>query len=121
MAEENAVPLGIRNWLSPAETERLAILMEEMGEALQAVGKILRHGYESTNPLLPGSDTNRTDLAHELGDVSAAIQLLMMEDVEKLMVRAFKRAKIMKYKTGTAYLHHQSRSTLDRLDPWGAA
>ena len=33
------------NQLTPAETERLAILAEECGEVIQAVGKILRHGY----------------------------------------------------------------------------
>jgi hypothetical protein len=35
------------NGLAPAETERLALLLEELGEAQQAIGKILRHGYES--------------------------------------------------------------------------
>ena len=34
------------NRLSPAEYERLAILAEEMGEAQQALGKIMRHGGE---------------------------------------------------------------------------
>ena len=33
------------NELSPAEVERLAILAEEMGEAIQVIGKVLRHGY----------------------------------------------------------------------------
>jgi hypothetical protein len=32
------------NELSDAEVERLAILAEEMGEAQQCIGKILRHG-----------------------------------------------------------------------------
>ena len=34
------------NKLSDAETERLAILAEEMGEAQQAIGKIIRHARE---------------------------------------------------------------------------
>ena len=38
------------NGLNDAEAERLAILLEEFGEAQQAVGKILRHGYESYDP-----------------------------------------------------------------------
>lgn len=35
------------NQLSPAEAERLALLSEELGEAQQAIGKILRHGQPS--------------------------------------------------------------------------
>ena len=35
------------NKLSAAEAERLALLLEELGEAQQAIGKILRHGYEN--------------------------------------------------------------------------
>lgn len=33
------------NDLSNAELERLALLLEELGEAQQVIGKILRHGY----------------------------------------------------------------------------
>lgn len=42
------------NGLTPAEAERLALLSEELGEAQQAIGKILRHGYDSSNPVDPG-------------------------------------------------------------------
>ena len=38
------------NQLSDAQLERLYILSEELGEAQQAVGKILRHGYDSKHP-----------------------------------------------------------------------
>lgn len=57
------------NQLDPAEAERLAILSEEMGEALQIVGKILRHGYHSYNPLKPTRTTNRELLVQELSHV----------------------------------------------------
>ena len=65
--------------LSDAERERLALLLEEMGEAQQVIGKILRHGYESYDPFLPppAGDTNRGLLMKELGDVSAAMQLML--------------------------------------------
>lgn len=33
------------NQLTNAQAERLHILLEELGEAQQAIGKILRHGY----------------------------------------------------------------------------
>lgn len=35
------------NKLNDAQSERLALLLEELGEAQQAIGKILRHGYQS--------------------------------------------------------------------------
>jgi hypothetical protein len=38
------------NGLTPAEAERLALLAEECGEVIQAIGKVLRHGYESRHP-----------------------------------------------------------------------
>jgi NTP pyrophosphatase (non-canonical NTP hydrolase) len=63
------------NKLSPEELERLAILSEELGEAQQVIGKILRHGYESRNPIID-SDTNRKMLEKELGDVLFAIRFL---------------------------------------------
>ena len=62
--------------LSPAEYERLALLSEELGEAIQIVGKILRHGYESTNPVKGDGVRNRELLEDELGDVRFATMLL---------------------------------------------
>lgn len=70
------------NNLSPAELERLAILAEEMGEALQEIGKILRHGYDACNPNT--GITNRRRLEIELGDVRhAMIMLCDAKDVRK--------------------------------------
>jgi len=51
--------------LSAAQVERLALLVEELGEASQAAGKILRHGFRQ--PGLPYD--NARDLSLELGDV----------------------------------------------------
>lgn len=62
------------NELSPAEAERLALLAEEMGEAIQAIGKILRHGYESTHP--NGGPSNREALTREIGDVYATVCIM---------------------------------------------
>ena len=48
------------NELTPAEAGAiLRLLAEEMGEALQVVGKILRHGYESYHPSHPEGPSNR--------------------------------------------------------------
>jgi NTP pyrophosphatase (non-canonical NTP hydrolase) len=93
------------NELRPDELERLAILAEECGEVIQAVGKILRHGYASTNPMYPDLDTNRQQLVKEVGDVMVAIDFMLragdiaegdMED----------RMRVKKHRIQD-YLHHQ--------------
>lgn len=63
------------NGLTPAQAELLALLSEELSEAGQVIGKILRHGYESHHPDNPGV-SNRDLLTRELGDVNAAVNLL---------------------------------------------
>src|SRR3954468_7860021 len=103
------------NNLSAAQAERLAILSEELGEAVQAVGKILRHGFKSLNPIkyvLQGDGTeienydNRQNLEIELGDVLFAMQqMLSAGDLSKSNINKRKRAKAKKI---VPYLHHQS-------------
>lgn len=63
------------NELSPAEAERLAMLAEEAGEIVQAVAKILRHGYRSHHPDEPGV-SNRHRLSHEVADLHAVLRLM---------------------------------------------
>ena len=53
------------NKLTPAELERIALLAEECGEVIQAVNKIIRHGYESSHP--DHDENNRYDLEKECG------------------------------------------------------
>ena len=105
------------NGLTRAQEERLAILMEELGEAQQAIGKILRHGYDSYNPLLePDEDgnpktCNREDLEKELGDVRFAIELLQIEkDISRTDINARMWEKAEKIKP---YLHHQQERDND--------
>ena len=64
------------NELDPSEAERLALLAEECSEVVQAVMKILRHGYESTTPDDSSGFTNRQRLSKEIGDVEAAVNLM---------------------------------------------
>ena len=91
------------NQLSDAEAERPAILSEELGEAQQAVGKILRHGYESRHP--DGGPTNRESLERELGDVRFAVAFMGCNgDIRADAVMA---AQARKDKTIAEYLHHQ--------------
>ena len=93
------------NELTPAQTERLAILAEEMGEAIQVIGKILRHGYESRNPLDKDSITNRECLELEMGDVLAALYLMEGEmdvDSDEIITRMTVKGVRIKQ-----WLHHQ--------------
>jgi NTP pyrophosphatase (non-canonical NTP hydrolase) len=96
------------NQLTPAEAERLALLSEELGEAQQAIGKILRHGYESVNPFVEDGPTNREALERELGDVEAAIRLLVK--ATDLDGNAIVKAEVSKLQRVGAFLHHQPRS-----------
>ena len=95
---------GHFNGLTPAEAERLALLAEEMGEAIQAIGKVLRHGYESRHP--EGGPTNREALEHECGDVRhAMIRLCDAGDLDKQRIHD---CADMKAKTVSRYLHHST-------------
>jgi hypothetical protein len=51
----------------------LAKLTEEMGEVLQVLGKIGRHGYINTDPKTKKRYDNLTDLYLEIKDVEKAI------------------------------------------------
>jgi len=98
-----------RNNLTEAETERLAWLLEELGEAQQAIGKILRHGYESYDPTDTDHPGNRADLAKEIADVEQAVSLMI--DAKDL-----KRADIALHrsvKPRGRYLWHQPRELID--------
>lgn len=95
------------NDLNPAKAERLAILLEELGEAQQAIGKILRHGYESYNPFKREAGTNRMQLEKELGDVLSSIRRLAdADDVRMVSIEARAREKDESIKP---YLHHQQQ------------
>lgn len=56
------------NKLTPAQAERLAMLSEECGEVIQIIGKIQRHGYNSSHPSDPLTPNVRL-LEKEIADV----------------------------------------------------
>lgn len=92
------------NRLTPQEAERLALLLEEMGEVQQIIGKILRHGYESTHP--NGGPTNRKLLEVEIGHVEHAIfRMHEAGDIDPLAVLDSVDEKAKKIER---YLHHQA-------------
>lgn len=91
------------NKLSPPEAERLAILSEELGGAVQAVGKILRHGYESNNNGKIKT-TNRITLMRELGHVNAAIR--MMKKAGDIDRNTINYCSLQKSESVKQWLHH---------------
>jgi NTP pyrophosphatase (non-canonical NTP hydrolase) len=104
------------NQLSEAQAELLAWLSEELGEAIQAIGKINRHGYESYNPFVEAGLSNRVHLEKELGHVFLVIQrLCAAKDLDFDRIEHFAKAK---NETVGQFLHHQgdvtSRSGLNK-------
>ena len=94
------------NKLTPAESERLALLSEECGEVVQAIGKVLRHGFEGTHP--GGGPTNREALERECGDVYLAIQrLISAGDIDG---NGMSQAADDKAKSVVRCLHHQGHN-----------
>lgn len=89
--------------LTPVEVELLALLAEECGELVQAIGKILRHGLTSYHPEHP-DQSNRARLAHEMGDVRAAM-ILVCEAGIVAKTRVHERADD-KLRRVNDYLHH---------------
>ena len=89
--------------LLPGQIERLALVAEECGEVLQVIGKVLRHGHESSHP--NGGPTNRELLETELGDLEASIDILVDQDLNGKHVR---RAMQDKLNRVGRYLHHTS-------------
>lgn len=102
------------NNLTPAEHERLSLLAEEMGEAIQVIGKILRHGFDSNwEGKLP--KTNRELLEQELGDVHYAKGLLCVSgDISNKAIQARAAEKAL---TVGQFLHHQEELELDLTKP----
>lgn len=93
------------NELTEAEQERLAILIEECSEVIQIGCKILRHGYESFNPTIPQSETNRAALERELGDLFHAYhRMVRVLDVNMNVVDQRSQSKPQRIEK---YLHHQ--------------
>ena len=101
------------NKLTDAELERLSMLSEECGEVMQAIGKILRHGYEDTHPNNIDADgkvinkdaVNRNDLEKEMGDVLGLINYMTeMGDVKQ---NAVTNSMITKIERSSKYMHHQ--------------
>lgn len=90
------------NGLTPAQEERLHLLVEECGEVIQAACKVLRHGWESCHP--DGGPNNRALLERELGDLHAAEELMVCRaDLNSDLIA---RAREDKHEKVEQYLHY---------------
>ena len=98
------------NGLTPAEAERLAMLVEECSEVIQIAGKILRHGYDSRHPDNP-SETNRDLLAHELADVDAVLRAMKREELKDYSCQD---GVGIRWRKKLCYAHHQDEASHDR-------
>lgn len=88
--------------LTPSELEAMALLAEELAEAGQVIGKILRHGFDSCHP--SGGRDNRALLEDELGDVRAAVRILI--DLSLLQEHHIEAAADDKRGRVSKFLHH---------------
>jgi NTP pyrophosphatase (non-canonical NTP hydrolase) len=95
------------NDLTDVQLERLAILSEELGEAQQIIGKVIRHGYESGDPTKPYT-SNRLLLEKELGHVFMA--LAMLTESNDLSYQEVVRHQNEKRGSIKRWLHHQPDS-----------
>lgn len=93
------------NKLSASQCELLDLLQEECAEVIQAISKIKRHGYYSFHP--NGGESNKQSLEREIGDVYAAIQLLV--DKEEIDNSKCLERKMIKLDSVFKYLHHNSK------------
>ena len=92
--------------LTAAEIERLAVLAEECGEVVQAVCKVLRHGWKSSSPY--GGKTNRAALEREIGDLRAIVGLMLdSRDLRLGDLQHWQRSKRAEFGRWT---HHQACS-----------
>lgn len=96
------------NKLTDAEAERIAKLMEECGEVIQACGKVLLHGYESFNPDAPEKGNNRRQLEAEIAHVIVhAHELSITGEISYESVGDYMEQRNKKIAEGKCYLHHQ--------------
>jgi NTP pyrophosphatase (non-canonical NTP hydrolase) len=75
--------------------EPLHILQEEAAEVIQAISKIYRFGWDSSNPFVNPDKTNRMHLIEEIGDILAVIDIV--QKVYNLDENALIEAKNRKF------------------------
>ena len=98
-------PAPFDTGLTDAQRERLACLAEEAAEIVQAVGKILRHGYDSR---YHDGTTNTAALEREIGDLTYVVDCMSLAgDVDAGAIDAAREAKVPRFRK---YTHYQPAS-----------
>jgi len=88
--------------LTEAQRERLIILAEECAEVIQAVSKVLRHGFHAH---YDNGISNKVQLEIECGDIRAAmIRLCNANDLNKTFIHESAEYKL----TQDEFLHFQT-------------
>lgn len=99
--------------LDDAQRERLAFLIEELGEALHMAGKTLCHGFDSSH-LDYGNISNRLNLIKELGHVRAAIDLLTANDLNAGLMDDYRVEKLSSVRLNARqFFHFQDGSKVE--------
>lgn len=93
------------NNLTPGQLERLAYLAEECAEVIQIVGKIIRHGYYSSNPDALTSKNNQLLLQDELMNVLQAMTRMKNNDDVHIPIKETSYYN-------NQYWHHQSEQQI---------
>ena len=114
------------NQLTEAEAERLAVFIEEAGEAIQAACKVLRHGWEATDktpldrekygPINAVEYNNRADLEREIGHTLHSITLLQQHDIN---AGTSAHCALQKAAEIGNYLHHSEQRNPEQRKPSG--
>ena len=92
------------NKLTPAQIERLHCLQEEAAEVIQIASKILRHGFDSSNPYDSSKTTNQMLLEKELGDLNYWIkELSFNNEVNFENINFYSDEKVVNAKKFTYY------------------
>lgn len=97
--------------LTDAQIERLHCLQEEASEVIQITSKILRHGFDSSNPHDESDTTNRRHLEKELGDLMYWVEQLSENSDINLMNVGISQG--IKSETAKKYTYYQKGSYLE--------
>jgi hypothetical protein len=93
------------NQLDEGQQERLAVLIEECSEVIQAGTKILRHGYDSHHPFT--GENNRIALEREIADLLHILKWMYDVDISKVRITE----RLVAGKPNAAkYMHHQDNA-----------
>lgn len=92
------------NRLAPDVAERLSVLAGEGAKVIHIIETIKRHGFDSRNPLVPDSPTNRELLEKEIGHFEQMFTEML--DHRDLDAVAINNAAREKRSTINRWLHH---------------